>query len=513
MTVLLSPVFNIPFITDVDGNPLAGGKIFAYEAGSSSILQGTFNSSAGDVANANPIVLNSGGQPATEIWLTSGLSYHLVLTKADGTTVLAGFDDVTGIPGSSGGGGGVSNPIWVNAGAGTYVSPTQFIVPGNQVASFSVGTRVRLTLSSGFTYGVITAVSFSSPNTQVTIINDGVGLNSSLSVAEYSLLIASQGETVDAAGVSFFEAFNYAPINNTVGWKIKTMETTLTASIATTENQRVRDQKVWDATGTGTLTLTPSPAITSYSTDQRFTIRITNAQSGACTININGVGPASLSQYNSSGVLSNLSTAASQVTDIAYNGASWVLLDPLPPSGSVTPRGRQIFTSNGTFTVPAGVSYLKVTCVGGGGGGGYGTSVGYGEGESYYYWGGGGGGGANVSEYLSTSGGTTYSVGIGAGGNATGPTNGGTSSFGVTLVTAAGGIKGADATYSNGAGGAGGSSGTGFVIAGTPGATQTPGSAAGFGATYGYGGQGGYGGSFVGNAGNPGTAGIVIVEW
>ena len=99
VTALISPVFNIPAFTDANGNPLAGAKIFTYEAGSTSILQPTYTGPTAAVANSNPIVLDSGGfLPAgISIWLDSTLTYNLVLTQPDGTTVIHYFDNVAGV--------------------------------------------------------------------------------------------------------------------------------------------------------------------------------------------------------------------------------------------------------------------------------------------------------------------------------------------------------------------------------------------------------------------------------
>ena len=99
----------------------------------------------------------------------------------------------------------------------------------------------------------------------------------------------------------------------------------------------------------------------------------------------------------------------------------------------------QAFTSSGTWTPPANVSYAQVVLVGAGGGGGGGSS---------YVAGGGGGGGAVVVQNVQVTGGVPYSINIGAGGqgglgsqySATEVTstlpgaNGGATTFGSTTV-------------------------------------------------------------------------------
>ena len=530
----LSPVFNIPAFTDSDGNPLAGGKIFAYEAGSFSTLKDTFSTQAGDVANANPIVLDSAGcLPAgVNIWLTPNEAYNLVLTEADGTTVIKSFDNVTGIPAGSSGGGGTLDGVWVIVEGGTFLSPTSFLVTGNQVANFVVGNRARLQLSTGYVYGTVTGSSFST-NTTVTVqLDAGATLNASLDEAAYSLLIQN-GKTVDAGAVSFSDL----PYNTSgsVGYRIRVQD----QEIAAIESLRARGTLVHTASGSGgVFYISPTPAVGTNVTAAIWTVRFTNAGSATNTFNIVGftAGAKPLKQYDSSGALVDAVVTAGLISDVGWNNAEgcWMLLDTLPGGAApAAPRGMQVFQSNGTFTTPANVYYLKVTCVGGGGGGGAGDSA-YDGGDSGTYTlknGGGGGGAAASFTYLSTSPGTTYSVSIGAGGTGgnipafgspTSATAGGTTSFGVTLVTAQGGFAGGNASASSsggsvGAGGVGGGAGNGLVIRGANGtAGGIGGWCPGWGAPgreYGGGGAGGIATDTSGSTGSNGMVGICVVEW
>lgn len=97
MAVNLSPIGNgFQFFTTT-GVPLAGGKIYTYQAGSSTPLA-TYSDNAGLVANANPIILGSDGRPSTEIWLTYGYNYKFVLKDADDVTIQT-YDNLYGIIG------------------------------------------------------------------------------------------------------------------------------------------------------------------------------------------------------------------------------------------------------------------------------------------------------------------------------------------------------------------------------------------------------------------------------
>lgn len=502
MAALLSPIFNIPQFFDEDGLPLAGGKIFAYDAGSFDTLKDTFNSEDGLTANTNPIVLNASGQLTTAIWLTPAEGYNLVLTKADGTSVIKNFDDIFGIGAVSGGGGGGSTDIWVPTEGATYLTTTSFSVSGNETANFQIGNRARMTIDSGYRYGTVSAVSFSSPNTYVTVVIDSGGtLDSSLSLVEWSLLIAN-GRTVDASAVQYVTSIT--PAAGTVASAL----TTHTNDIATVNTRVDALRKVWPTSGTNTLTITPSPAVTSYSADQVFTVKFTNAQTGVSTINVNGVGAVSLKQYDSSGTGIDPTITAGQVSDVAYNGTQFILLDPLPATATTVPHGMTVFGSNGTYTVPSGVYSIKVTCLGAGGGAGDTYVVYGGDSADTYYGGGGGGGGAHCESIITTTPGTSYSVGVGIGGATA--TAGGSSSFGITLVIATGGGAGGS-SYPTSSGGAGGNAGSAGTLI-SPGGSGQSGSIDFLNALGGASSDGFYGrgGSAPSGSGNQG---YVKVEW
>ena len=215
---------------------------------------------------------------------------------------------------------------------------------------------------------------------------------------------------------------------------------------------------------------------------------------------------------------------------------------------------KAVFTANGTYTVPAGVTTLWVSgCAGGGGGSGGGASNsatgGAGSGA------GGGAGEPILRQEYSVAPGDSISITIGAGGagGAGGAADGGSGAAGagggntvvtnsttattlVTLTGGGGGKGGSGGGSGGGLGGAGypqGSDGTdGAVIAGVGG----PGGSGPFGGgggaargangtvndghnAYGYGSGGGGGGccydstTVAAGAGGNGTPGIIIVEW
>lgn len=97
MAVNLSPIGGVAGqFFDNNGDPLSGGKIFTYSAGTTT-PQTTYTSASGATPHANPIILDAAGRvPSGEIWLTDGLQYKFVIQTS--TNVLIGtYDNIIGI--------------------------------------------------------------------------------------------------------------------------------------------------------------------------------------------------------------------------------------------------------------------------------------------------------------------------------------------------------------------------------------------------------------------------------
>lgn len=76
---------------------------------------------------------------------------------------------------------------WLNMGdTPTYVSGTQFTVPGNLTVRYSVGRRVRASVTAGTVYGTITASAYTSLTT-VTVSLDSGALDSGLSEVDVGI--------------------------------------------------------------------------------------------------------------------------------------------------------------------------------------------------------------------------------------------------------------------------------------------------------------------------------------
>ena len=77
-----------------DGNVLGGGKLYSYQAGTTT-PQTTYTTAAGSIAHSNPIILDANGR-VNEVWLTSGVNYKFIIKDAN-DNILGTYDDLTGI--------------------------------------------------------------------------------------------------------------------------------------------------------------------------------------------------------------------------------------------------------------------------------------------------------------------------------------------------------------------------------------------------------------------------------
>ncbi len=97
MAVNLSPIGNGFQFFDSNGLPLNAGKIYTYQAGSSTPLA-TYTDNAGLIANTNPIILGTDGRPPSEIWLLEGYYYKFILKTSADVTIQT-YDNLYGIIG------------------------------------------------------------------------------------------------------------------------------------------------------------------------------------------------------------------------------------------------------------------------------------------------------------------------------------------------------------------------------------------------------------------------------
>lgn len=177
---LYAPKFQV---LDANGNPLSGGFVYTYVAGTATPLP-TYptyaDALAGTNANANPVTLDSAGR--ADIWLTTAL-YKIVVT--DSAFVMVYTAD------SVGSALGFPQPYpteWTKeTGTLVYSSATAFKVSGQDVtAIYHTGRRIKTQNTGGTVYSTVTSSSFAT-DTTVNVVNDSGTLDAGLSAAWYGI--------------------------------------------------------------------------------------------------------------------------------------------------------------------------------------------------------------------------------------------------------------------------------------------------------------------------------------
>jgi hypothetical protein len=501
MSVGLSPVGNdAPFFLST-GVAASGAKLFIYNAGSTTKAT-SYQDSGGLTPNANPVLLNSSGYPASggslvEIWLTTGANYKFVLAPSTDTDPPgSAYWTRDNVP--------VMNDVvtvineWVGGPTPTYVSATQFTLVGDQTNNFHAGRRVKATVTAGTSYGTITASAFTTLTTVTVDTRGSNALDSGLSAVSYGLLRSDN-------------------FTQSIGNDVAKRQSSDIAS-ASTVNLDAAGGDLVDVTGTVTIT-----AIT-LSQGRERTVRFTGVltlTNGASLVLRNGV---------------TRITQAGEMT-IFRGYASGVVREVVQGTAKQPTRQSLTSGSGATYTTPAGATRIFVRMIGGGGGGG-------GTGTAGSPSSGGTGGNTTFSTFTASGGaggtiGNASSAGVGgAGGAAAGgsfnmPGGSGSTSAGLLNTNATGGAGGVPtlggaagssaypntiltpATNSGGGGsgisgnanvyGAGGGGAGGYVeaIVLAPAATYTY--------TVGTAGTAGAAGT-NGGAGSAGAAGVIIVD-
>lgn len=144
---LLSPNPKQQFF-GANGQPLVGGKIYTYEAGTTTPVA-TYVDAAGVTQNTNPIILDSRGM--CSIWLLSTVNYKYVVTDANDVTQFT------------------TDNIGVTLTTASFAAPP---VIGNAVPNSAFFTTIELTDTSASTLNVgTTAERPASPQTGMVRYN------------------------------------------------------------------------------------------------------------------------------------------------------------------------------------------------------------------------------------------------------------------------------------------------------------------------------------------------------
>jgi hypothetical protein len=205
MAVNLSPIGNGFQFFDNNGAPLNAGKIYTYQAGSSTPLA-TYTSSSGLTANANPIILGTSGRPPNDIWLTEGFFYKFILKDSADVTIQT-YDNLYGIIGATP---PAATPIPAG-GIFLWSGSIGSIPAGYVLCNGSNGTpdlRDRFVVGAGSTYAVdstggsANAIVVSHTHTATSVVTDpGHTHTNNATSSTYNGAISS-GAPIPVAGTS-----------------------------------------------------------------------------------------------------------------------------------------------------------------------------------------------------------------------------------------------------------------------------------------------------------------------
>ena len=194
MSVNLSPVGGAGAqFCDNNGNPLNGGKLYTYSAGTTTPVA-TYTSAAGSVFHTNPIVLNAGGRvpDSGEIWLSDNISYKFVL-KTSADVLIATWDNINGI-----------NSNFVN-----YTVQEEVITAtaGQTVFNLSTITYAPATNSLAvYIDGVNQIVTDSYIETDTNTVTFVSGLHDG-ALVKFTTAVPATGTATDASVVSYIPPF------------------------------------------------------------------------------------------------------------------------------------------------------------------------------------------------------------------------------------------------------------------------------------------------------------------
>jgi hypothetical protein len=139
-TATLSPAPKLQFF-DANGNPLVGGKLYSYAAGTTTPLA-TYTGNTTTTANSNPVILNSRGEAG--VWLSSSY-YKLKLTDSNDVEIwtvdnVGGFATMADLTAAI-------NALTASLAASSGSSLIGFIQAGTGAVATTAQAKMRQTIS------------------------------------------------------------------------------------------------------------------------------------------------------------------------------------------------------------------------------------------------------------------------------------------------------------------------------------------------------------------------------
>lgn len=248
----IAPVFKFQFL-DGNGNPLTAGKLYTYDAGTTT-PRTTWTTAAGTTPNTNPIILDSAGR--ADIFLQAGIAYKFVLANAanvtqytvdnitaPGTMSTQNSNNVT-ITGGSISGVSISGPI-----TGNVTGNLTGNVTGNLTGNVAGGTVVATSYNGGQLAGLRNkiingAMEIAQRGTSFTV---GTGFGAFYTLDRFSRI------AVTSASVTVTQASDGPASEPTLPYSLRctvaTADPTVTASEFWTLTQKIEGYTARDLVG------------------------------------------------------------------------------------------------------------------------------------------------------------------------------------------------------------------------------------------------------------------------
>jgi len=169
---------------DSNGDPLSGGKLYTYEAGTTT-NKSTYQDDSGASAHTNPIILDSAGRVSAEVWGTTG-AYKLRLDNSLDSNIWT-RDDIVGFNDTA----ETSASEWIASGlTPTYASGSTFTYAGDQTTVYHAGRRLKITDNSGTVYASIVSSAFGAVTTVTVDVDNGGSLTSPVTAVQHGVMSA-----------------------------------------------------------------------------------------------------------------------------------------------------------------------------------------------------------------------------------------------------------------------------------------------------------------------------------
>lgn len=530
-----------PFLTpspqffDNNGNPLTGGKVCFFAAGTTT-PQATYSESTGTTLNSNPVILNSAGFPNSGAIFLTTAAYKIVTSASTANSQCSPAIST------------VDNVTWQNQSsvlASLTVTGSSIVKPSTPATSLTNQSSPTWCLQ-GFYFNVTSLTdqfcmsdilgSGPTPTATWTVTHSGSGGTVSINLPQVAVTFGN------TSAPAFIDSVGTPATAGLV--RLQNLDQECWRNFAATGNVCDSDAGA-AAAGTGNLAdlfkWTGGGAQFAAYVDQSAApansgvVRTGNNVAAVVARNAAGSADVVAVQVDANNIADLGGTAGVKIIGPIATASGSLALPSTTGTLAIGNPAFQKFTGSGTFTIPPGVTAVKVTIIGSGGAGGGATSILTGAG--------GGSGGIAIKILTGLTPGNTLAVTVGAAGAAASGAIGGngnpsTVASGtqtIATITANGGIGGQTSTSIPGPGGGaaistggdinGGGTPAQFVttastFGGAGGATMlggaggfAAGSSAGVAAVANTGSGGGGAGVGATNAGGNGGAGLVLFEW